>query len=415
MCNADIVNANKQLVEVLTGRLKRDQTLPPSTGKKTISPAQMLDNAIANDVFYPAYKRLGQYFPKDKASKRRYEQLFYQYITGQSIQRAQASNILRIFTEEGIAVMPLKGLLLSNRYYKDPLTRYARDLDLLFRSKEDRRSAERVLLQAGYSATVALPLQTLFTKHISRFSVHCETHIAPISLTFAFEYPPWHDLWSSSQSSRLLGAKVQVMRPEDAFLILCAHVIAKGTITIRDFLDFVQILRKLNSTAWAHFEQVSRVQIWRYIIALPLVLFCAIGEVLLSRELVSRARVISLAAETKIRVEDSSKLVAFLLAERGMPIDLRDVMNYFGYSRTPLFEPFLLWNKGREFSLPERVKSLFLEGYQSLAIARSGLRQGYAKNCVESYLQTHLVHFRRYYRQFTTEPTNASSTWQSEL
>ena len=249
-----------------------------------------------------------------------------------------AANLLRTFSEKGIDVMPLKGLFLSHQYYKEPLMRYARDLDFLFRSKKDRLSAEHVLAEVGYCVSRAAPLQTRLTKYVSRFSVHCETHAVPISLNYAFEYPLWYDLWSRSRLGHILGASAYLMLPEDALLILCAHVIEKGTLSLRDFVAFVQILGKLSSSSWSHLRRVSKILIWRYIIAVPLALFCTIGEILLSKEFVRWRSLNSLAARTTIRIQDSRKLVSFMLREYGMPIDLRYVMCYFGYAGTPLFE-----------------------------------------------------------------------------
>jgi hypothetical protein len=354
----------------------------------------MLETAITNDVFYPIYNWLKHEFLRDKASKGKYERLFYQYVTGQSIQQAEAANLLRIFNEKGLEVMPLKGLFLSTQYYSDPLMRYSRDWDFLFKSKTDRFFAEQALVKEGYHVSVALPLQTLFTKRISLFSAHCETHIVPISLTPSFGYPPWYDLWSKSRSAQLMGSPAHLMQPEDAFVILCAHALTKGMLSMRDLMDFIVILREFDSSSWNNLKRLSKAPIWRYIIAVPLVIFSTIGENLLSRELAPNEMIHFFATDTTVRIGDSRKLVSFLLREHGMPIDLRYVMRYFGYSGTPLFEAYLLWNEGREASF---LKKLFLEGCQSLALARSEPNQGYAKNCVQSYLSAYLLrYFRRY-------------------
>jgi hypothetical protein len=391
-------DANKQLVEVLARGLGVDQTATPSIRKQSATPALMLEAAIANDVFYPIYNWLKRESLRDKTLKGRYERLFYQYVTGQSIQQAEAANLLRTFKEKGLEVMPLKGLFLSTQYYKDPLMRYSRDWDFLFKSKTDRFFAEKALVKAGYHVSFALPLQTTFSKRISRFSAHCETHSVPISLTLSFGYPLWYDLWSRSRSAQLMGSPAHLMQPEDAFMVLCAHALTKGLLSMRDLMDFIVILREFDSSSWNHLKRLSEAPIWRYIIAVPLVIYSTIGEILLSRELVPKEMVRFFATDTSIRIEDSRKLVGFLLREHGMPIDLRYVMRYFGYSGTPLFEVYLLWNEGRELTFFGIIKTIFLEGCQSLALARSELNQGYAKNCVQSYLSTYILRYFRRYR-----------------
>jgi hypothetical protein len=352
--------------------------------------------AIANDVFYPAYnvfsKSVGSLL--GRTAMRRYEQLFHQCITSQAILQSEAKHLLETFEERGLQVMPLKGLLLSTQYYKNPLMRYSRDLDFLFKSKTEKSVAEQAIIGAGYAVSLINPNQTRFTKHISRFSVHCETHNTPISLTFSFPHPSWHDLWSSSRSGQLMGSSANLMLPEDAFLILCAHILTKGMLSLRDFMDFIVILRNLNPSSWIQLERLSNVPIWRYIIAVPLLLFSTIGEILLLRELVPRETIQSFATNTTIRIGDSRKLVTFLLREHGMPIDLRHVMRYYGYSKTPLFAAYLLWNGGRELTFLKRIKThIFIEGCQSIALTRSELNQGCPKNYIRSYIATYMLHF----------------------
>ena len=171
-----------------------------------------------------------------------------------------------------------------------------------------------------------------------------------MSLTFLFEYPKWYDLWSKSVAGRILDCPTRLMRPEDAFLVLCEHVLRKGTLSLRDFMDFVHIRNKLDTHGWRHLRQISQVPIWRYIIALPLLLFCTIGDIFLSKQFVSRELIDFFTAKTRIRTEHSNELVRFLIRKYGIPIDLRFVMRYFGYKGTPLFGACLLWNQGRKLS-----------------------------------------------------------------
>jgi hypothetical protein len=399
MHHDDKLIANKQLVEAIDTELARDPRLPSSAPDKSLTVA-ILETAIANDVFYPAYKWLSNdggpdSFP-DNMSAQKYEQLFYQYLVSQTIQQSEAALLLSSFEEKGLEVMPLKGLFLSTQYYKDPLMRYSRDWDFLFESETDRFFAEQALVKAGYHVSESRPLQTLFTRHISRFSAHCETHSIPISLTYSFEYPPWYDLWPGSRSGQVMGYPARLMRPEDAFLVLCAHVLTNGILSMRDLMDFMVIMGRFNSLSWSQLKQLSEAPIWRYIIAVPLALFSTIAQIFLSRELVPREIIQFFAAHTTIRIEESRKLVCFLLREYGTPIDLRHVMRYFGYSETPLLAVYLVWNEGRELTFFARIKKVFLEGCQSLALARSESSQGYAKNCIQSYLSTYVLYFGRH-------------------
>ncbi len=398
MYHGDKLIANKELTEAVVMELTREQF--PSFPRNRSVTVRMLESAISNDVFYPAYKwlsnnvRSNSVLPKTLA--RKYERLFYQYVVGQTIQRSQAAELLRAFEERELEVMPIKGLFLSTQYYEDPLMRYSRDWDFLFKSKTDKFHAEKLIVKAGYRVSESRPLQTLFTRRISRFSAHCETHSVPISLTYSFGYPSWYDLWSKSRSGQVMASPIQLMRPEDALSVLCAHVITNGTLSLRDLMDFMMILERFNSLSWSHLKRLSITPIWRYIIAVPLVLFFTIGEILLSRQLVPREIVQYFATYTTIQIGESRKLVSFLLREHGMPVDLRHVMRYFGYSGTPLFATCLLWNEGHELSFFVRIKKVFLEGCQSLTLARSESTQRYAKNYIPSYLSTYILYFGRH-------------------
>jgi len=398
MHHDDKLVTNKKLLEGIVTEVARDPPLSSPACDRLLT-GTILETAISNDVFYPAYKWLSSSGGPDsflnKASAQKYEQLFYQNLVGQTIQQSQAALLLSSFEENGLEVMPLKGLLLSTQYYRDPLMRYSRDWDFLFGSKADRFMAEQALVKAGYRVSESRRIQTLFTRHISRFSVHCETHSVPVSLTYSFGYPPWYDLWSWSRSGQIMGSTARLMRPEDALLVLCTHVLANGTLSMRDLMDFMVILRKFNSSSWSHLKKLSEAQIWRYIIAVPLVLFSTISEILLSQELVQHETIQSFATHTTIRIGESRKLVGFLLKEHGTPIDLRHVMRYFGYSATPLFAVSLVWNQGRKLSFPARIKKVFLEGCQSLVLAKSEPSQRYAKNYFQSYLSTYLSYFGR--------------------
>lgn len=386
----------KLLVKAIATESDDVKSVDVPTNKTSL--AAFLEAAIVNDVFYSAYRWVienrGSSALKQETPMKRYEGLYYQYITGQLVQRSEATHLLKSFAERGIRVMPLKGLFLSSQYYKEPLARYSSDIDLLFESKSDRVSAETILVENGYSVSNALPLEKQFTKRISRVSAHFETHNCPISLTYLFEYPRWYDLWPRSTAGRILGSPARLMCPEDALLLLCAHVLRTGTLSVRDFMDFLHIRDKLDNHSWNFLKQVSGPQIWRYIIAVPLVIFFTLGIIFLSKQLLPRELIYYFAAETNIRIEDSNKLVRFIVREYGTPIDLRLVMRYFGYTGTPLFEKCILWNRGLGLSSFRRVQTVLLEGYQTLSQGASRLNHRNAKDSISSYLSAYTLHFR---------------------
>ena len=137
--------------------------------------------------------------------------------------------LLDAFEAAGIAVVPLKGPVLAESLYSDPVLRPFSDLDLLVR-RQDVPAAVRLLTGEGYSLgahLARLPLPTLL-------SLHCE-------LLFRQEYMPQVDLqwetalpdypfrfdveilWRSLTRTSIAGREVLSLSPESQFLFLCVH------------------------------------------------------------------------------------------------------------------------------------------------------------------------------------------------
>ena len=159
-----------------------------------------------------------------------------QYLfNGQRLTKMQAElkAILALFQANHVPVMPLKGSIISVRYYAEPALRPMADLDLLIQPKDFARSAA-LLAQLGYEQTVVHWKHTEFSKPdnravASRTGEHpdnprgvelhryCrETFGGPtVELT--------NIMWRAARHGSLLGVETILPAPEALWLHLLAH------------------------------------------------------------------------------------------------------------------------------------------------------------------------------------------------
>lgn len=145
----------------------------------------------------------------------------------------ELDDILRLFQQNSVPVMPLKGSVLSANVYKNPAWRPMADLDILVRPDDFERSTN-LLKQLGYEPEVAHWKHTEFIKPDNRTVVsktvehpdnprgvelhrYCrETFAGPtVDLTGV--------MWDSAQFGPLRGQSVMLASPELLWLHLVIH------------------------------------------------------------------------------------------------------------------------------------------------------------------------------------------------
>ena len=356
--------------------------------------SRMLNAAIRNDVFYPAYMSLKS--SANIVSKRDfYNNLYHQYLTANAVWLATSYRILNLFKDEGLGVMPIKGFHLSHFYYPNPLMRYAWDTDFLFKSKRDKEKAEGILLQENFHVDYLSPLETKFTKRFSRFSVHIETHTSPGSIMYSFEFPRWGDLWSQSTQVPIAGATVHLMRPEYVLLVICASMCSRGTFTARDFLDLRQVITRSKSFRWDVISEAGEKSIWRYILLIPLHLVNHVGEKCLGETLVPNYAFDRLSRNGNPTLPaDFPDILPSIIQGAGLPVDYRDILLSTGYALTPLFANFFLWTK-MDPTLRNRILRVILEPFNIPTFVRKDFGERYAASCLRSWFSAYLARFAR--------------------
>jgi hypothetical protein len=142
---------------------------------------------------------------------------------------SQVFSLIDLFQAEGIDVMPLKGPVLAERLYPDPVLRPFSDLDLLVR-KRDVARASSILAQQGYALSPHLARLSLHTllhlncallfRHGRGAHVDLQWEVGPSDYPFSFDT---EILWRSSSKTRIDGREVACLSPESLLLYLCVH------------------------------------------------------------------------------------------------------------------------------------------------------------------------------------------------
>ncbi len=137
--------------------------------------------------------------------------------------------LLKIFEEEGVTVLPLKGPTLAASLYPDPAFRPCSDLDLLVR-KQDVSKTLQVFTRQGYRLPAhhaRLSLRRLMS-HRAELLLHHESAV-PVDLqweTAPLDFPFFFDsevLWRTKREIQIGRQNVPYLSPECLMLFLCVH------------------------------------------------------------------------------------------------------------------------------------------------------------------------------------------------
>jgi len=157
-----------------------------------------------------------------------------------------ANQVFEACAERGIAVMPLKGVLLLGSW---PALRGRRDLvdiDLLVRSS-DLEALTLVLHALGFEATVSSSAGSTFASDSWPLSIDVHRHLFPHGL---FRMPTGGVFSRAEMDTSLFAAPVALMSDEDVFAHLIGHFVKGRGIFRRD--------TSLDDIRWLLRERVYR-------------------------------------------------------------------------------------------------------------------------------------------------------------
>ena len=164
-------------------------------------------------------------------------------------QRWETTRILDAFSEGGIEVMALKGIVLRETLYPDPGMRASGDVDIMIRRPEWRRAAA-CLESIGYRVAAGADIGDSYTPddfhHMAPYEspnggvmVEVHWHLVPCVL-----HVDARELWQRAAELHLEGRTLWRLSGEDQFLHLCVHAAQTAFNTgLRHLIDVAELER----------------------------------------------------------------------------------------------------------------------------------------------------------------------------
>jgi len=168
----------------------------------------------------------------------------------------QLLRILNHLETGGVTSVPYKGPLLAEAVYSDLSLRHFADLDILV-CREDVAKASDALTALGYRMTLegGIP-RAAYLQSMHHFTFVRDGGIAPLELHwgvaeryFAFSLDT-DRLWERLEVSRLAGAPVRSLEPEDLLLVLCVHGSKHGWERLGHICDVAELVRARPGMDW---------------------------------------------------------------------------------------------------------------------------------------------------------------------
>jgi hypothetical protein len=162
----------------------------------------------------------------------------------------ELGKILRLFSENGIPVIVLKGAYLSEIVYPHNGLRPMGDIDLLAKIN-DLSKVREILLEKGFTQTTHLSLQEQCdkAKHLAPFT---NAMGCMIEVHWTISDPRLHhfkidinQLWQGAKSVTIANVKVLTLSPEHTILYLCIHTSKQHMfiLWIKSFCDIANVIQ----------------------------------------------------------------------------------------------------------------------------------------------------------------------------
>lgn len=178
---------------------------------------------------YETLRKHGEGVPQDVLGRLREHRV---QISAASLhQAAELARLAGLFAAEGIDLLPLKGVVLSQQLYDDPGMRVSGDLDLMVQPDQCEKVGE-ILEREGYRCEHhGDPLTQKQKEYIRRYQYHLEyfndkKHISiELHWNLGALWLPGHLrlLWENSCAGEWAGQPVRMLDPDILLLTLCDH------------------------------------------------------------------------------------------------------------------------------------------------------------------------------------------------
>ncbi len=172
-------------------------------------------------------------------------------------QVAELARLGRLFADSGIAVIPLKGVALSQELYGDPCVRSSGDIDILVPSECTER-AEELLIDAGYSHALGFHAMSKKQKqHIIKTSHHHEyvndakgVHVELHWRSYLWTEDQVARLWESSDAITWLDAGLSRLGRDENILFLADHGARHGWVFLKWLSDLAMLMENEPEGVW---------------------------------------------------------------------------------------------------------------------------------------------------------------------
>jgi putative nucleotidyltransferase-like protein len=188
---------------------------------------------------------------------------------GQLLLGAELGRLLKVFKREAIAVMPLKGPALAERFYRHPTLRPCTDLDLLIRPDSVLQVDEllRLLGFRRFDDAHTFAFDVAYDRAVvyeTTAGVRVDLHWGLLSdPRYAWNESEADGIWQRAMPTRVGGEEALTLCPEDLLLYLTVHVAVHhalvGLLWLYDL--YLLLEREAETLDWTALEQ--RAGRWR--------------------------------------------------------------------------------------------------------------------------------------------------------
>lgn len=212
---------------------------------------RFIELARHHRVFPPLNRRLQEmkYMEIPTFVSQMFQRDYYRNTLQMLALSGEMEQITKVFTEQGIRSLFLKGPVIAADLYGDVSLRTSCDLDFLIPS-EDLGKAEELLITLGYvkdDYIVSILNDWKWRHHHITFfhaskgikvEVHWRLNPAPSN------EPHFNDLWDRKRKSSLINRPIYYLGREDLFMFLVTHGARHGWSRLRWLLDIKQLVNQ---------------------------------------------------------------------------------------------------------------------------------------------------------------------------
>lgn len=187
------------------------------------------------------------------------------------IQMRELIQVMNLFKDHEIPLMPYKGMALSHQLYGDIGLRISSDIDIIVH-QQDAIRAKALLVSQGYAPGISLT-----PEQDKKFvSLRCEYDLffpGRSTIDIHWQFIPYYylapfndaDMWSELKKVFLEGREIATLSPEMLLIALCIHGAKHQWKDLKQVCDIAAIIARENELDWenivriAHEKRITRI------------------------------------------------------------------------------------------------------------------------------------------------------------